>query len=326
MQLYKLTFVLTLLIFAGCSTDNEEFDTTPENFISLNLETFIPESSLDNTPQGKYVGVIGHYQNPELHGKVFINAGQHNQYNALVQMTNGNTFKLSGTPQFRDKAVVFFEGKIGSFTANFEEFENPILTSVQFTNESDDGYLVVQKNTKDVETVVLTGTYIDSANPAFNGNWDLMGDGTVNIVDVQVTVPGIPIPITLNVPTENVGNLIVSHTGSTMPLTDMTFEPNTAAACITAGFPGASFPTVPFIIPSDIPNPLGGTLGGSGSVSSGGQTSSFNGSDANWSLSFAAPIPAAMIDGGFANDDCTPSTGGTWSWNGRTGTISIDGI
>lgn len=317
---------MVITAFYGCQNDPLETLEEATPIIALDLKTFIPSQDLDNTPKGKYVGVIGHHTNANIHGKIFINSGQHNQYNALVQMTNGNILKFIGTPQTRDALVVYFEGESGSFTVNFEEFQEPVLSSVQFNNETSDGYLVVQKSTRGVDAFVLLGTYEDSTNLAFNGNWDLMGDGTVADVPVMVMVPGVPVPVELLIPTENISTLTVTHTGSAAPFMDTSFETNTAQGCIQAALPGAMFSSDPFFIPSDIPNPLGGFLGGAGSVSSGGQTSTLNGSDATWSLSYGAPIPLAGIDGGFTTDDCIVATSGTWSWNGRSGTISIDGI
>lgn len=329
----KVLGVLLLILtgFYACQTDELETIEETNTIIAVDLKTFVASQDLDATPKGKYVGVIGHHTNPNIHGKIFINAGQHNQYNALVEMTDGKRERFAGRPQTKDGSVVYFRGSTGSFTINLEDFENPILSSVQFNEETSDGYLVVQKSTGGADAFVLNGTYVDETNPNFTGNWDLIGDGNVTVVefDMTFTPPGLPFPVTLTfrVPTENIGTLSISHTGSTTPFIDTTFETNAAQACIEAALPGVMFSSDPFVIPSGIPNPADGTdLGGAGSVSAGGQTSTFNGSDASWSLSFGAPIPAAMIPGGFSNDDCTPATSGTWSWNGRTGTISISGI
>lgn len=317
--------MMATAFFYSCQNDELETVEAASPFIDLNLKTFVSEQDLDNSSKGKYVGVIGHYTNPSIHGKIFINSGQHNQYNALVEMNNGSTMKFKGIPQNRDASIVYFGGKEGSFIANFEEFQEPVLASVQFNEESDDGYIVVQKSSKGVDAVAITGTYVDENNPAFTGNWNMMGDGTVTNIPVNLEPPLVPFPVTLQIPTENISLVMITHSGSSTPLMDMTFESNTAVDCIAMGFPGAPFPTVPFIIPTDIPSPIpfGDPLGGEGSVTSGGQTSLFNGSNASWSLSFAAPIPAAMIPGGYSDDDCLPSPGGTWSWNGRTGTINI---
>lgn len=318
--------VLMVTVIYGCQTEDIVTVAEDPSFIKLNLETYVPDASLDNTVKGKYVGVIGHHTNPAIHGKIFINSGQHDQYNAVVHMTDGSRLKFTGTPQTKDASIVRYKGDYVSFTVNFENYNEAVIATVQFKNEETDGYIVLQKTTKGVDAVLLTGTYVDSANPSFTGNWDLIGDGTVTIIPVEVDVPGVPFPVTINVPTENIGTLSVSHLGSAVPLIDTSFESNAAAACIGGAFPGAAFPTVPFIIPSDIPNPLGGFLGGEGSVSSGGQSSLFNGSNSTWSLSYGDPIPAADFPGGFTDDFCMSSTSGTWSWNGRTGTISIDGI
>jgi len=318
-------FLLLIISFYSCQDDALENLEESQVFIQLDLKSFIAEQNLDDTPRGKYVGVIGHYNNPSIHGKIFINSGQHNQYNALVQMNNGNTLKFDGKPQNRDASIVYFESEAGSFTANFEEFQEPVLASVQLNEVNDDGYIVVKKSSKGIDAVALTGTYVDDTNPAFTGNWNMMGDGTVTNIPVNVGPPLVPFSVTLQIPTEHISLVMITHSGSSTPLMDMTFESNTAVDCIAMGFPSAPFPTNPFIIPTDIPSPIpfGDPLGGGGSVTSGGQTSLFNGSNASWSLSFAAPIPAAMIPGGYSDDNCLPSTGGTWSWNGRSGSINI---
>lgn len=319
---------LLILIFLGVySCQQEEINLEDQStYIDLNLETFIPSQDLDNSPKGKYVGVLGHHTNLEIHGKIFINAGQQGQYDALAKLTNGRFLRFKGKPQTKDGILVYFEGTSGNFTMNFEDFANPILTSVQLYEENTEGYIVAQKSTYNAQAFVLTGTYVDESDPNFQGNWDLIGNGTVTDVEVQVTVPGIPVPVTISVPTENIGTLSISHSGSTTPFMDTTFEPNTAQSCIEDAI-GDGFSSAPFMIPSDVPNPLGGdALGGAGSISSGGQTSAFAGFDATWSLSYGAPIPLANIEGGYSNDSCEEATGGTWSWNGRAGSISIDGI
>lgn len=324
----KVIGLLGLIAIGLYSCRTEEIETYADDasFVKLNLETFIPDPSMDNTVKGKYVGIIGHHTNPAIHGKIFINSGQHGQYNALVQMTDDSRLKFVGTPQNRDASIVHYKGDNSSFTVNFENHNKAIVSAVRFEKEENDGYIVLQKTIKGVDAFVLTGTYVDSSNPAFTGNWDLMGDGTVTIIPVQIDVPTFPLPITINVPTENIGTLSVSHTGSAAPLLDTSFETNTTLACIGDMFPTANFPTVPFIIPSDITGPTGGFLGGEGSVSAGGQSSLFNGSTSSWTLSYGDPIPAANFPGGFTDDSCMPTASGTWSWNGRTGTISIEGI
>lgn len=324
----KLSAVsLLALLFLGLSScQQDELDIEDQStYPVLNLETYTPSQDLDNTPKGKYVGVLGHHTNPEIHGKIYINAGQYGQYDALVKFTNSKNLTFKGKPQSKDGSTIVFEGKSGKFVMNFTDFENPIVSAIELYKQESDGYIVVRKSTKDAQAFVLTGTYLDNTDPNFSGNWDLIGDGTITNVDVQVTIPGTPFPTTISVPTENIGTLSISHLGSMMPFVDTAFEANAAQPCIEAAI-GTGFSSAPFIIPSDIPNPLGGTLGGAGSVSSGGQTSLLNGFDATWSLSYGAPIPVANIAGGYSNDSCMEATGGIWSWNGRSGTISIDGI
>ncbi len=327
MKLKALPLIILLFLgLYGCQQEEFEID-DQSAYISLNLETFVPSQDLDNSPKGKYIGVLGHHTNLDIHGKIFINAGQHQQYDALAKLTNGTILTFRGKPQTKDGILVFFQGKSGSFTMNFEDFTHPILSTVELYEQETEGYIVAKKSTKDVQAFVLTGTYVDDTDPNFSGNWDLIGDGTVTDVEVEVTVPGIPFPVNVSVPTENISTLSISHSGSIPPFIDTTFESNAAQSCIEAAI-GGSFSSAPFVIPSDIPNPFPGQdpLGGAGSISAGGQTSLLNGSNATWSLSYGAPIPLAGIPGGFSDDNCMPTTTGSWSWNGRSGTISIDGI
>lgn len=321
----SLLFLFSIfLILAGCSKDSINETEFVEEIVQINLETFIPSENLDNTANGKFVGVIGHHTNRSIHGKIYINAGYLNQFNALVKMTNGQEVKFEGTPQNFDHSIIRYESSIGNFTISLDNYTVPISTQVQLVSEDTEGYITVKKTTKGVDPYVLVGTYEDSTNPSFNGNWDLIGNNVTNTI--SVTVPSPIGNIAVQVPTQNIATLSISHTGSTDPLIDTNFEPNAAENCIEASLSGADFPSTPLMIPSDIPSPLGGFLGGEGSISSGGQTSLFNGSTASWSLSYGDPIPAAGFEGGFTDDACNPSNSGTWSWNGRSGTISIDGI
>ena len=310
------------LIALGCSTDTD-LNTDQENIV-VNLETFIPDVSFDEAPQGKYIGVLGHHSNPDIHGKIFINVGQHEQYNALVKLANGDQLKFKGVPRNRSGELVYFEGKAGSFIADFSDYNQRVVSEINLTNEDTPGYVVVEKTSSRGGGFVSMGTYVDSSDPSFSGNWDLIGTSTTVIVNVTVNVPGIPIPVTLNIPTEEISTLSVSHTGIMMAFFDGTFETNTSNACLDGMVDGLIFPTEPLMISADIPNPLGGpALGGQGSIAAGGQTSTFNGEVASWTLNYVTPIPVAMITESYSNEDCTPATAGSWSWDGRSGTITV---
>lgn len=323
------TLGLLVLIFLGlnsCQTDEVDTLDTEGTFITVNLETFIPSQELDHSPKGKYVGVMGHHTNPEIHGKVFINAGQHNQYNALVKLVNGGTLKFSGAPEVKDGSIVRFDGIDGSFRVNLQNFNETIQSAVTIYGEQTDGYVVLQKSTRSSTPFVLTGTYVDSNSPNFTGNWDLIGDAMTEIIDVDITMP---ITATISIPIQRMAELVITHSGSSAPLIDNTFEMNTGNTCFAGLVPGLTLPDEPVFIVENISTVLFGaptSLGGTASLSAGGQTSFFNGELVTWNLIRNTPIAAPpLIDFPemFFNEDCSPGTSGSWSWNGRSGTISI---
>lgn len=319
--------IFTLFVIAvvaiGCSPEDNGIESIEENIV-VNLETFVPDASFDEAPQGKYVGVLGHHTNLDIHGKIYINTGQHDQYNALVKLVNGDGMHFKGIPRSRSGNLISFEGKAGSFIVDFTDYGQPISSEVILLGESTPGYVAVEKVSSRGGGFVTMGTYVDSSDPSFSGNWDLIGTSSTVIVPVMVDIPGIPFPVTLNIPTEQISSLVVSHTGAAAPFFDGDFETNTSSTCPGDALPGFVFPPEPLMISADIPNPLGGpALGGQGSISAGGQTSTFNGQEASWTLNFNTPIPAAMVPESYVNEDCSPATAGSWSWNGRSGTITV---
>jgi len=323
----KIILSLTVLglLLLGCSPD-ATLDPIEENIV-VNLETFIPDLAFDQSPKGKYVGVFGHHTNLELHGKIFINAGQYNQYGALIKLVNGETMKFTGTPASRNGSIINFTGNSGSFIVNLQNFEETITSEVQLDNELTEGYIVLQKSTRGTIPFVLTGTYIDSTDPNFTGNWDLIGTGTQIDFNNTVVFPGFPVPITVTTATQEIATLSISHSGSISPILDNSFETNTTSDCFTAVAPGLTFPTAPSLISSDLITDIFGAIPGTtGSVGAGGQSSLLNGNTATWNLTYSTPVvlpPFLDVAESFYNEDCSPATSGSWSWNGRSGTISF---
>jgi len=184
---------------------------------------------------------------------------------------------------------------------NLQNFEETIASEVELDNELTQGYIVLQKSTRGALPFILTGTYVDSTDPNFTGNWDLIGT--------------------------EIATLSISHSGSTAPILDNSFETNTTTDCFTAVAPGLTFPTAPSLISNDLITDLFGPISGtSGGVGAGGQSSVLNGSTATWNLTYSTPVVLApFLDQpeAFYNEDCSVATAGSWSWNGRSGTISF---
>ena len=221
-----------------------------------------------------------------------------------------------------------FTGEAGSFELDLENFESNITAMVTLNSEDTQAYMVVRKaKSSGRMPVVLLGTYQETGNPAFNGDWNLMTDGTDVMTTQSVSLPGFPVPLDVTVTTQNLASLSITHTGIATPFTDGTYETNTAADCFDAIIPGLPIPTDPVVITQPIFVEFFGPSGGQGSISAGGQSSLINGNNASWNLTYntAAGIPALGLDfpAGFYNEDCSAGTSGSWSWNGRSGTVTF---
>lgn len=316
--------LLTLVLFS-CSTDST--DQSSEQDTSVNLVTFVPDATFDTSFKGKYVGYFGHHANRKLQGKIYINAGQHGQYDALVNFKRGGSFKFAGTPLSSDGAMINFTGETGSFVLDLHDFESNIEAMVSLIDEDTEGYFVVRKATSSRMPQTFLGTYVDGTNPAFTGDWNLMTDGTDVVNTAPVLFPGFPIPLNVTVTTQNLSALSITHNGIPTPFTDSSFETNTATDCFDDLIPGLPIPTTPVAITAPISVEIFGDAGGVGSLSAGGQSSLLNGSTTTWNMTYnsEAGIPGLGLTfpAGFYNEDCSAGTSGSWSRNGRSGTVSF---
>lgn len=301
----------------SCSTDTSDTQTiTIDESIPViaDLVAFVPNTEFDNTSKGKYVGIFGHHLNQELHGKIYINAGNDTRYAALIQLVNGEELKFNGVEQSRSSDIIYFEGASGSFDIDFTDYRNPEATNVIMNGADTEGYMVLEKSTRGAAPFIILGSYVDSADPSFFGNWDLITDPATNTA-TPVTLMG----ISGTAITQEIVTMSISHAGSMVPFISDTpedFDTNAALACAPAG---VVIPTTePVII--DLVIPFVGSVGGA--ISAGGQTSIINGIEASWSYNYTTPIPLAGLPEMYLSNDCSPALSGTWSWNGRIGTTS----
>lgn len=315
--------VFAVICIMSCSTENTDIQTLKidESIPEIaDLVAFIPATEFDNTSKGKYVGVFGHYLNSELHGKVYINAGNDTRYTALIQLVNGEELKFTGVQQSRRKNIIYFEGETGSFDIDFTDYKKPEVTNVFMNSVDTEAYIVLSKSTRGAPTFSILGTYVDSSDPLFSGNWDLMGDfSTFEVVSVPTGL-SFPFPTSIDVQIEEISSMIITHVSSPDPLisnAETDFDTNTAAMCAEAQLPGFVLPTTEAII-ATIPAVGGATL-----VSAGGQTSMINGIEATWNLNYTPAIAIASVNETYVDDDCNEITSGTWSWNGRSGTTTV---
>jgi len=317
-----------ILCIMSCSTDNldDQTVTIDESIPEIaNLVTFVAGTEFDNSLQGKYVGVFGHYQNSELHGKIYINAGMDTRYSALIELINGEVLKFKGTPQVRGNKIIHFQGKAGSFTINFQDYRNPQVSNV-FMNDADtEAYITVVKSTAGADPLVFMGNYVDDTDATFFGNWDLIANPATNTATpFSTTIPGVPFPVSGTAVSQEIVTMSISHAGSTDPFIINgadDFDINAAATCAPGG---VMIPTTePVILDITIPPPFPGfPTTFADAISAGGQTSMINGIEATWSFNYTSEIPIASIPESYIDNDCNAITSGTWSWNGRTGTTT----
>ena len=319
------------LCIISCSTDNADNETlTIDESIPeiANLVTYIPGSQFDNTSKGKYVGIFGHYTNSELHGKIYINAGLDTRYTALIQLVNGEELNFTGTQQSRSNPnFIYFEGKTGSFDVDFTDYKNPEATNVIMDNVNTEAYIVLAKTTRGADPSVIVGSYVDSSDPTFFGNWDLIANpATATSTPFTTTIPGIPFPVSGFGITQEIVTMSISHAGSMTPFIINgadDFDTNAAIACAPSGITIPTTEPVMIDIIIDSPLPLGDVAD---AISAGGQTSMINGIESTWSFNYTSEIVnpiGANVPASYIADDCSPLLSGTWSWNGRTGTTTV---
>ena len=318
-----------ILCMMSCSTDNEDNQTLTidESIPEIsNLITHVAATAFDNSARGKYVGVFGHYQNPDLHGKIFVNVGMDTRYSAVIELVNGERLSFKGVPQSRSAEIIYFEGDTGSFDLNFEDYTNPQASNVFMNDVDTEGYITLVKSTRGADPLVFIGTYEETGNEVeFFGNWDLIANpATATSTPFSTTVPGVPFAINGTAVSQEIVTMSISHAGSTDPFVINgadDFDINAAVVCAPAGI---AIPTTePVILDITILPPFPGfptTL--VDAISAGGQTSMINGIEATWSFNYTSAIPIASIAESYLNNDCSPAVSGTWSWNGRTGTTT----
>lgn len=304
-------FVISFCIIS-CSTEENQIAYTIDESVPVisDLVSFVPDTKFDKTSKGKYIGMFGHHSNPKLHGKVYVNAANDTRYAIQINLTNGEILKFQGLPRSSYTDKVFFQGESGSFEVDFSNYLAPEVSNVFIKEEPTQAYIILAKSTESSSPFVFLGTYVDSSDPSFNGNWNLMTDATSS-TNTPFNFGG----ISGTVESQEINQLVVTRTGITTPFKVTTFDTNTAAACAPAGI---TLPTnQPVIL--DLSVPFVGDIGDA--ISAGGQTSLISNFSTTWSLNFANVVSQGI---NYANDDCTPAINGTWARNGRSGTVTVN--
>lgn len=92
MKLKVIVAALATLCLISCGseqTDNQTVAIDERIPEITNQITYIPRTHFDTTAKGKYVGVLGHYQDSDVRGKIYVNVGMDTRYTAVVDLVNG---------------------------------------------------------------------------------------------------------------------------------------------------------------------------------------------------------------------------------------------
>lgn len=180
MKKYILGIALVSLCFA-CSQDEETLN-NPESNLETSFEVTIvdpvtatPNKAFDLAGAGLYQGIIV-TEDAQFHGKIFVNVGNDGNYNALVETDTRERVSFKGKPLNRTNTLFQFEGKRGSFVYDVTNYDSPVASEVVIDNTN--GFVQTVKDRSEQRAATTLGTYVDFADPAFAGTWDLISDGT----------------------------------------------------------------------------------------------------------------------------------------------------
>lgn len=294
----KLILLFALGMFVvSCSKDATTEEQIENNAFleSVDPDSATPKAALDGSSLGMYHGFIATLDS-QFNAKIWINAGNDGKFNATARTITGEKYSYFSHEADMAGTQFIFKGVNGTFALDVTDATNPIVSAV--TINGTEGVSRVYKEFSFQRGVVSLGSYVDSSDPAFNGVWNLMSLGDphpagagVIVTEVDVIGPG--------------GALF----------TDLTIE--------TFDFPcfgQVGIPPLLWLVP-----------GVENEIWVQEQTSTWLGLPAQYDLGVSARVRDGNNLGydGFSNGDGTQclieQQQGTWSWNGRTGTVSFPG-
>ncbi|WP_299678043.1 hypothetical protein [uncultured Dokdonia sp.] len=290
-----ITFVCT-----SCSTDNEnDLETTASDLETVSLFEIIPDASLDTSNKGLYHGVFSSSDRTRK-GEIYVHLGSDNVYRAEVLLNSGELieFTANGNASLHE---ILFSNERASFIFDVTDSEHPRATNVTIDNK--DGYIQTYKERSNQRIAMVLGSFVDSSDPSFAGNWDIAasstvqpedafeGDGFFTIMDITVSINGNMFNDT-DPNTESWGGF--GEAGSVCVLARNEFFITPGEAGIAPDFQGLGFPYLEGF----------------------NQIATYNGVDISWDASI---VPAGSSTG----FGCTEFEG-TWSGGTRSGTFSFD--
>ncbi|MEP2935670.1 MAG: hypothetical protein ABJM06_08115 [Gilvibacter sp.] len=280
-----LLIICTGLLVLSCNTDTPDQEINPTTVADLFLQKTTP--NLDQKLKGLYDGVIGTFDQ-SIHGEIVVSIYNDGYLTAGAKLLDGSKLRFEGAQIGENNYR--FKNEMGSFEVQITEEREIKAYNVNFNDQ--DGFVSVFKNTRGVGTVLAFGTYVDSLDPSFSGVFDMLSiDGEID--------PAVP-PFGLAF---RIQDVFVSHIGGQTSLDADAFNYEPFTQCV--------FTTLPMT--------MRWSSGDISVLEALNQSSSFFGYDASWGLFYGNNSGAIT----YYDNTCTVATSGSWSWNGRSGSISI---
>ncbi len=194
--------MLLALITISCSKEKE---VTGEGaslvFTNISaLKDQVPNSLLDESMEGIYHGVVAS-GSTQSRGKIWVNVANNSNYNALIELVDGNSFEFSLDPSSVSEAVTMtvfkFSSSEGYFMLDLSNTGEPEIANIVLLNESFFGRVVKSMSSNMASSA--TATFSEIGNPSFSGTWNLIADGSITnpngnngdgITSVLITING----------------------------------------------------------------------------------------------------------------------------------------
>ena len=278
MKKLLLSMAVVAMLFS-CSKDTIDTETTSD----------LTHSTTAISTAQEFSGVFGHHLDNDMHGKIYITIDG-NASQTTIKLVNGEEINFQGSQLNKEATTVNFNSNRGSFTFDAYAEYGTRVSNLIFDDVSDAYIRAIEVATRGGGWILL-GTYEQDIDPTWNGNWDMLGDGT--IIDK------------FGFGAQLVAMTVITHR-SGFVISDASNEPQPGAC--TGGDPD----TFLWDFNGDV------ATGGNPSVFAHFQTTSILGIDSNWGVEYRRD----QGEQAYVDELCTAViASGFWSWAGRTGTI-----
>ncbi|MDC7997797.1 CUB domain-containing protein [Gilvibacter sediminis] len=296
----KFILLLALGVVAySCSEEGTDLDQNETNaFLESVDPKATPSAALDDSSLGMYHGFIATLDS-DFNAKIWINAGNDGKFNATAKSIDGEKYSFFSHEADMAGTQFTFKGVAGTFTFDISDLGNPIVSDVTINGK--DGISHVYKEFSSQRGVVSLGNYVDDGDAAFTGVWNLISDGSPHPAGAGEII------------TES---FVLSPSGN--PFTDTTIETFDFACFGQTGIPGL------ILLNAGVQNEIWLF----------DQSSVWGPATATYDLGVSSSARDFNNIGydSFSNQNAGGTAGcfitesqGTWSWNGRTGTVSFPG-